>query len=377
MNNEDEIKCNDYCLTPISRNRYKINVFAFKFYKNHAKKIYRCYYSGNQKCWVMPRTSLNSFLNLINLVKNGKANAKSKFKRNQNKNKVKIVVEKSKLPIINPIPSKYKELLTQKKYSAPTIKTYCYHFQRFLNYYIKIPAKNISIEQIRRYILYLVQEKKYSESGQNSSINAIKFYYEQVLNMQIDEYFLPRPRRAKTNPKILSVNDVLKIFKCISSIREKCMIFLIYSTGLTPSEVTYIKLKDVNTKKMKIFISSAKGIKDRHVILSEKLLNFLRDYYEKHKPKYWLFENKEGKQFSKRKIQKVFQKAVKDSGVIKKANLTILKNSFAVHLLEKGVDIRYLQKLFGHKNVKTTSKYLKVTKRDIIMIKSPLDDLDF
>ena len=79
----------------------------------------------------------------------------------------------------------------------------------------------------------------------------------------------------------------------------------------------------------------------------------------------------------KRTIQKVFQKTVKNGGVIKKANLTILKNSFAVHLLEKGVDICYLQKLFGHKNVKTTSKYSKVTTRDINMLKSLLDDLDF
>ena len=154
------------------------------------------------------------------------------------------------------------------------------------------------------------------------------------------------------------------------------MIFLIYSAGLTPSEITYIKLKDIDPKKMQIFISSAKGDKDRFVVLSKKLLVLLREYYKKYKPKEWLFEGNYGKQFSKRTIQKVFKNAVIKSGINKPATLTILKNSFAVHLIEKGVDIRYIQKMLGHKSSKTTMKYLKVSKRDLSVIKSPLDNLD-
>ena len=154
------------------------------------------------------------------------------------------------------------------------------------------------------------------------------------------------------------------------------MIYLIYSAGLTPSEVTYIKIDDVNSDKMQIFISSARGNKDRFVILSKKLLNLLRKYFVQYKPHKWLFESKPGKQYSKRKIQKSFKNAVKKSGITKPATLTILKNSFAVQLIEKGVDIRFVQQMLGHKHSKTTMKYLKVSKRDLSIIKSPLDNLE-
>lgn len=135
-------------------------------------------------------------------------------------------------------------------------------------------------------------------------------------------------------------------------------------------------MKDIDSEKMQIFISSAKGIKDRFVILSKKLLDLLREYYKQYKPKKWLFERSIGVQFPKRTIQKVFLNAVKESGINKSATLTILKNSFAVHLIEKGVDIRYIQQMLGHKHSKTTMKYLKVSKRDLSVIQSPLDNLD-
>ena len=135
-------------------------------------------------------------------------------------------------------------------------------------------------------------------------------------------------------------------------------------------------MKDIDSEKMQIFISSAKGIKDRFVILSKKLLDLLREYYKQYKPKKWLFERSIGVQFPKRTIQKVFLNAVKESGINKSATLTILKNSFAVHLIEKGVDIRYIQQMLGHKHSKTTMRFLKVSKRDLNAIQSPLDNLD-
>ena len=127
---------------------------------------------------------------------------------------------------------------------------------------------------------------------------------------------------------------------------------------------------------MQIFISSARSNKDRFVILSKKVLILLRDYFKQYKPKEWLFESYEGKQFSKRILQKTFQNAVMESNVKKRATLTILKNSFAVHLIEKGVDIRYIQQMLGHKHSKTTMKYLRVSKKDLSAIQSPLDNLD-
>jgi len=271
---------------------------------------------------------------------------------------------------------KYQEIMRLRNYSEPTIKKYSQHFQRFLKYYPKIRPEKITVSQIRDYIQYLIKTRKYSESSQNQAINALKIYFNDVLSRNIDEYYLPRPRRTKKILVVISENDVSIILKCITSIKEKCMISLIYSAGLTPSEIIYLKISDIDSEKMRIFISSAKGNKDRYVILSDKILRLLKDYYKKYKPDYCIFEDKNGKQCSKRTMQKVFQKAVIDSGINEKATLTILKNSFVIHLLEKGTDMRYIQKILGHKNIKTTEIYTHITSAGLTKIVCPFDRLD-
>lgn len=270
----------------------------------------------------------------------------------------------------------YIETLELMNYNESTIKTYQQHFQLFLNYFKNTDPEEIDFDEVRQYILYLVKKKKYSVSSQNNAINSIRFYYTNVLHQEIDDYYLTRPKREKRLPQILNEQEVSKILKCITDLRAKCMIFLIYSAGLTPSEVTYIKIEDIDSDKMQIFISSARSNKDRFVILSKKVLILLRDYFKQYKPKKWLFESYVDKQFSKRTIQKIFQDAVMESDIKKRATLTILKNSFAVHLIEKGVDIRYIQQMLGHKHSKTTMKYLRVSKKDLSAIQSPLDNLD-
>jgi len=278
--------------------------------------------------------------------------------------------------VINII-TEYGNALVKKDYNEVTIKTYQSHFKRFLNYFHGVKPELVTDKEIKKYLLHLVEEKKYSTSSQNQAINSIKLYYKKVLQREINDYYLPRPKKEKILPQVLNETEVIKILKSITNLRNKCMIFLVYSAGLTPSEITYIKVDDIDSKKMQIFISSAKKEdKGRFAILSNKLLNLLREYFKEYKPKYWLFEGNGGKQFSKRTMQKIFQNAVMKSGIKKRATLIILKNSFAVHLIEKGVDIRYIQQLLGHKNSKTTMKYLKVSKRDLNAIQSPLDNLD-
>ncbi len=272
--------------------------------------------------------------------------------------------------------NKYIKTLELHNYNEASIKTYRQYFKQFLKFFENSKPEEIRHDEIRQYILYLVEEKKYSASSQNNAINSIKFYYNGVLNRDIDEFYLPRPRRAKTNPIILNEQEVSRILKNIENLRNKCMIFLIYSAGLSPSEITYLKIIDIDSDKMNIFISSAKGDKDRFVVLSEKILNLLREYFRIYRPHKWLFESRPGQRYSKRNLQKAFQIAVKKSGITKPATLSILKNSFAVHLLEKGVDVRYIQKMLGQKHAKTTMKYLRVSKRDLSAIKSPLDNLD-
>ena len=318
-------------------------------------------WSASNKFWYIPYQA--NYLKELN----EKFHGKLEFIENTSESKIE---KKIKLP------AEYIETLKLKNYSEPTIKTYRLHFQQFLRYFKNTKPEEITFDEVRQYILYSVEKKKYSVSSQNNAINSIKFYYTQVLHQEIDDYYIPRPRKPKTIPKILNEKEVSLILKSVSDLRNKCMIFLIYSAGLTPGEILYLKPDQIDSENMKIFISSAKGEKDRFVVLSDKVLNLLREYFKIYKPQEWLFESRPGKQYSTRTLQKAFKTAVQKSGLTKPATLSILKNSFVVHLIEKGVDVRYIQQMLGHKHSKTTMKYLRVSKRDLSAIQSPLDNLD-
>ena len=272
-------------------------------------------------------------------------------------------------------PPEYIETLKLRNYSDATIKTYRLHFLRFLNFFQNIKLEDITKEQIRKYLLFLVQEKKYSVSAQNQAINSIKFYYEKVLGKPVEKYYVPRPRREKKLPEVLSEEEVTKILKQITNLKHKCIIYLIYSAGLRLTEVVHLKLSDIQSDRKQIFIRSAKGNKDRYVILSDTVLKLLRPYYKKYKPTYWLFESRPEIQYSNRAIQKFFKSAVIKSNINKPATIHTLRHSFATHLLEHGTDLRYIQELLGHKSSKTTEIYTHVTRTAKSKIKSPLDNL--
>ena len=284
--------------------------------------------------------------------------------------------EINKKQIKSKIPPEYLETLKLKNYSQATIKTYRLHFQRFLKYYSEIQLEDITHEQIRKYLLYLVQEKHYSTSAQNQAINSIKYYYEKVLGKPVEKYYVPRPRKEKKLPEVLSEEEVTRILKQIKNLKHKCIIYLIYSAGLRLTEVVHLKITDIQSDRRQIFIRSAKGNKDRYVILSDTILKLLREYYKEYKPTIWLFENQPGIQYSRRSVQKIFRKAVENSGVKKHATIHTLRHSFATHLLEHGTDLRYIQELLGHKSSRTTEIYTHITHTAKNKIVSPLDILD-
>jgi integrase/recombinase XerD len=271
---------------------------------------------------------------------------------------------------------KYVEYLVIHGYSEPTIKGYKYHLERLIRFCYDCPVKDISPEMCREYLIQAVEVKKLSVTFQNMAINSIKLFFNDFLDIKIDDQFLPRPKRPKLIPRVLNENEIAQILRAICDIRDKCMIFLIYSAGLWIGEVVYIKPEHVDTVRMRIFISSPKGDKDRHVLLSEKVLKLLREYYEIYHPDNWLFENTKGERFCKRTIHKSFQDAVKKSGIKKRVTLSMLRNSFAVHMIERGIDIRYIQKMLGFKHSVSAIRFLKVSKREFKDIKSPLDNLD-
>ncbi|MCK9400098.1 MAG: tyrosine-type recombinase/integrase [Bacteroidales bacterium] len=225
-------------------------------------------------------------------------------------------------------------------------------------------------------MLYLIEHRDISISYQNQSINAIKFYYEQVLGRLVKSYHIQRPRRERKLPNVLSEEEVQMILNNTDNLKHKAILSLIYSAGLRRSELINLQPTDIDSKRMYVIIRGGKGNKDRYSILSEKVLILLRKYFRKYKPFNWLFEGQFGGQYSASSIQNILKNAVAKARIKKKVTVHTLRHCFATHLLEHGVDLRYIQELLGHKNAKTTEIYTHITQRGLGKIKSPLDNLD-
>jgi site-specific recombinase XerD len=249
-------------------------------------------------------------------------------------------------------------------------------FEEFIYYYSTFDVPKIDEKLIIAFLRYLVMERKVSESYQNQSINAIKFYYERVPGGNRKVYLIERPRHEKKLPTVLSVEEISKAIQSVKNIKHKAIIMVIYSGGLRISEAINLKFKDIDTKRMQIFIRDAKGRKDRYTLLSKKAIPVLREYYKEYNPKEWLFEGSVGQQYSESSIGAIVKKAFHDAGIKKKASTHTLRHCFATHLLENGTDIRYIQTLLGHESSKTTEVYTHVTTKGFDQIVNPLDTLD-
>ena len=271
------------------------------------------------------------------------------------------------------LPRGYLEKLEQKRYSANTIKTYTAYFKDFINYFRDSDIQSLGKNEINEYILELIHRQKISASQQNLRINAIKFYYEKVLDLPKQYYTIERPRKSFELPRVLSEQEVLQILEVTSNLKHKTILATIYSAGLRRSEIINLRKEDIDYDKNIIFIRGAKGKKDRITILSEANARLLKVYQKQYGPKYWIFESPERKKYSTSSISKVLNEATIKAGISKKVTPHMLRHSFATHLLEQGVDLRYIQNLLGHESTKTTEIYTHVSKKSLNKIKSPLD----
>ena len=280
------------------------------------------------------------------------------------------------VPNYRPCPEKMILKLKELRYSEKTIKAYKSLFEELINHYPTVEIDKIDEQKIIAFCQYLVIDRKVSASYQNQAINAIKFYYERVLGGQRKFYFLQRPDKEKTLPTVLSSEEITNILKATENLKHKTILTVIYSAGLRISELTNLKIKDIDSERKQIRIEQSKGKKDRYSLLSIKTLDLLRTYFKKYKPKEWLFEGQEGGQYSTRSIQTFFQEICKKAGIKKKVSVHTLRHSFATHLLENGTDLRYIQALLGHESSKTTEVYTHITTKGFDQIKNPLDNLD-
>lgn len=270
---------------------------------------------------------------------------------------------------------RFQQQLKLKGYSGNTFRVYCnelLHYFAFLEDKSAVLANEIDI---KKYLIYCIEVSQLKENTLHSRINAIKFYYEKVLFKEKLFLEIPRPKKHRILPKSLNKDEVKAILSNTKNLKHNTILKICYGLGLRVSEITNLKVEHIDSKSMTVLIERAKGKKDRYANLPESILNQLRNYYIEYKPKEYLFEGQYGGQYSSRSVQSVFKESLLKSGIRKKVGVHSLRHSFATHLLENGTDIRFIQELLGHNDIKTTLIYTNVADKMLRKIVSPLDML--
>ncbi|MEQ8240916.1 MAG: tyrosine-type recombinase/integrase [Cyclobacteriaceae bacterium] len=203
--------------------------------------------------------------------------------------------------------------------------------------------------------------------------NGVKFYYEVVLGMPNRFYSVERPFKKESLPKVISKESVIKMIDVCPNIKHRCIVALLYSSGLRRAELLNLKISDIDSERMTIRVTQGKGKKDRISILSKRLLEDLRNYYRAWRPKEYLFEGQEGGQYSATSVAKIIDRAAKKAKITQKVTPHMLRHSFATHLLEAGTDLRSIQTLLGHSSSRTTEVYTHIAVTGLSRIQNPLD----
>lgn len=261
----------------------------------------------------------------------------------------------------------YYEISNQKlkylNYSDRTIKSYLFYINQFLSSVNISPTRLTSSD----FQSYLDSYNFTSVSQQNQVINAIKFLYKEVLNKKYDKVSFKRPKSEKKLPKVIDHNHIINQLSKIENIKHKSILTLTYSVGLRVSEITNLRIEDIDSKRMLIHIKNAKGRKDRIVPLSQNVLELLREYFKEFKPNEYLFNGRNSNQYSIQSCQKLYKKYIDEN-----TSIHTLRHSSATNLLENGTDLRVIQKILGHSSSKTTEIYTHVSNQVLSKVNLPI-----
>jgi site-specific recombinase XerD len=256
-----------------------------------------------------------------------------------------------------------------------TVKNYVRIAEEFQDHFRK-PADQMGESDIMKYQHYLLKEKKNQRSTVNTCNSALRFLFAVTLDRPLNIKKIPRLKQTRRLPQLFSKEEVAIIICSAKTMKEKSMLMLAYGSGLRLSEVTNLKIKDIESDKMRILVRHGKGDRDRYAILPEVTLKTLREYWKAYRPKEWLFESPiTGRNYHKKTLQDAFKFALKSSGISKHGSFHMLRYCFATHLYEEIRDLLALQKLMGHLRIDTTAWYTQMADSGVLRIKSPLDTM--
>jgi integrase/recombinase XerD len=274
---------------------------------------------------------------------------------------------------------KMKDAMILRGFSEGTQKKYLYEVIKLQKYYQRSPAQ-LSQDEIKNYLLYLVKERKLAASTYNVAVHSLRFFYDMVLRRIVSYRDFPLSKEPRRLPDILSTNEVAKIIKVCSNIKHRTILVLAYGAGLRSAEIANLQVSDIDSDRMQIHIRNGKGGKDRYVILSPVMLEMLRDYWRKCRVRVksnWVFPGQSSsKSITPATVGAVYKQAKESAGITKRGGVHSLRHAFATHSLEAGEDLYTIKQLLGHSSIESTARYLRLTPQKMQSVKSPIEDLE-
>ena len=281
---------------------------------------------------------------------------------------------------MTPLRQRMLDDLRRRNYSPDTIRGYIRAVQQFAEYFHRSPEQ-MGGEELRRYQLYLLHERKFALGTVENNISALRFLYKKTLkrrDLAFDD--LPFPKQPRTLPTVLSPDEVTRLIEAAPNHMHRMLLMLLYATGMRRTEASLLKVSDIDSQRMVIHIHRGKGMRDRDVPLTPKLLEALREYWRWKKPRVYLFPSKRSapgveQPISDKTVWNVCRAAATRAGIHKKLGPHTLRHCFATHLLEGGADLRTIQLLMGHERLEDTTIYLHLSQRHLHAAINPLDQL--
>jgi site-specific recombinase XerD len=271
------------------------------------------------------------------------------------------------------------EELQRRNYAATTIENYIHAVEEFAKYFRR-PPDRLNREHLREYQAYLLRERKLEPRTVKLRVSALRFFFVKTLKRRYLLEDIPFPKVPRRLPIILSVEEVGRLLDAARNLMDRTLLMVLYSTGMRNRELRNLQVKDIDSKAMLIHIQHGKGGRDRYVPLSAKLLETLREYWRWMKPKTWLFPGtvdgwRADKPITPKVVWDACQSAAERAGLEKRVSAHLLRHSYATHLLEAGADLRTIQLLLGHVDLRHTALYLHLSRRHLQAVANPLDTM--
>ncbi|WP_047416518.1 tyrosine-type recombinase/integrase [Cellulophaga sp. Hel_I_12] len=335
------------------------------------KETKRFRWNVSKRCWYLPFSNSNvdlihqifGAITIINIDQSIYQTSKQPVK------KINRVISEENKEIIRG----YVSYLRGKRYSESTIKTYFTFIADFFDFVNLIPLERLSNRDVELFIEKVFIPRNYSISTHRQFISALKLFVVFYPVIRIDNLILHRPKKSRLLPTILSNEEIISILRCTKNLKHRAIIAMIYSAGLRISELLNLKLNHIDIQRRQIMVKDSKGRKDRNVILAQSCIPLILNYLDTYKPNLYFTEGKPSEKYSAESVRAFLKRSCKIAKITKSVTPHTLRHSYATHLLENGIDLRYIQELLGHSKPETTMIYTHVSKKDLLRIESPLD----